>query len=90
MFELCSSEIKITYRLKSLVVIIWITTGRKATYTFLHAKTSYLKHKIEDARSLHGVRSVDTFLLSDIFQLSTEQKWTVCYSLFFIRKVNFL
>ena len=34
-FELCGSETKFSYRFKSLLVFIWITTGRKAIYKLL-------------------------------------------------------
>ena len=44
-FELCSSEIKITYNFKLKLVFIWITTGRKGTYKLLQARTSYMKLK---------------------------------------------
>ena len=47
-------------------------------------KTSYFK-SIQDTRSLHGVMSVDSFLLSDLSKLSNKpEEWTVCCSFMFI------
>ena len=44
-FELCCSEIKITYNFKLKLVFIEKTTKRKATHKLIQARTSYLKLK---------------------------------------------
>ena len=64
---------------------------KKSNLQVITNKNKLFENQMEDGRSLHGVRGVDVFLLNDLFKLSTKQeKWTVSYSLFFIRKVNFL
>ena len=67
---------------KIKLVSNWIKTGRKEA----SKNKLFWKYK-EDARSLHGVRSGDAFLLSDCNKLSTKpEKWTVCYSSFLLEK----
>ena len=89
-FELCSSEIKITYKCNGKLVFIGQTTWIKATYKLLQARTSYL--------NLNRRCKVFTWC-QECWCIFTEWHFSAFYQvgevdsvlqLIFLRNVNFL